>query len=424
MSTYPPSQVATGVATGMPAADAPLDSARGEIRALTGLRLFAALWVLAFHLHLTPGETYARYWESLHPLVVAGELGVDLFFVLSGVVIAHTYARKLGPGLRARAVGSFVWARLSRIWPVYAVLTVGFGAWLVFRAQFDSDGKIAYQAIQPDIGIGSWLQQLVMVQLWSRPVFDGSSFVGPAWSISAEWLAYLLFPLLVLVAWRLRWLPAPVLGGLALLPLAPQVVFAVAPPAPPFTWAMRILGGFTSGMLVWLALRRVPRTPRVSRIAGWVALAAIVEIGIVLWWAAAIDSYEAKNVAVLAFPVLLGALALGDRGPAAVLSRPWAVHGGRISFSLYLIHIPIIELYWTAMDNIPAMAAGTALATLVLPHLLVISLLAAHLLWRWVEEPAREWLRERDPFRGRQPSVAPRSATTVPETRPLDLQEA
>src|SRR6202035_2336536 len=48
-----------------------------------------------------------------------------------------------------------------------------------------------------------YVRQLLLVQLWFQPFFDGSSWDGPAWSISAEWLAYLLFGLLVLVIFRM-----------------------------------------------------------------------------------------------------------------------------------------------------------------------------------------------------------------------------
>jgi peptidoglycan/LPS O-acetylase OafA/YrhL len=389
----------------------PLDAARGEIRALTGLRFFAALYVIAFHFQFTRGDAYARILEPFQPLIESGALGVDLFFVLSGFVIAHVYARTLGPGPRARAVGSFLWARFSRIWPVYALVTIGFGLWLLVRAHFDKDGIITVQALQPSLGWRSWVAQLLMVQLWNRPVFHGASFSGPSWSISAEWLAYVAFPVLILFAWRLRHGRPGILAFLALIPLLPQVWIAALPADPPFMWAMRIAGGFSSGVLIWLAVRRIPPSPRVSRVAAGIAVAALVEIGLVLGWSSAVgislDRNGVRGLAIFAFPVLIGALALSDRGPAAALSHPWAVHGGRISYSLYLIHLPIFELYWTAMANIPAFAPGTALAAFLSPHVLLLPLVAAHILWRFVEEPARRWLRTRDPFR--HPAPAPAS---------------
>lgn len=400
----------------------PLDSTKGEIRALTGLRLFAALWVMLFHFTYNPGDVYTKVWEPVRPLVNMGPMGVDLFFVLSGMVITHTYAARLGPALRLRAAGSFLWARLSRVWPTFAFLTVGFGIWLLLRAYFGVDSMISYQGVQPELGWQSWVAQLLMVQFVTAwPTFNGSCFVAPGWSISAEWLAYLAFPLLIVLVWRLRRLRARVLGVLALVPLLPQAWFAFGHWEPNWYWMVRIGTGFVSGMLVWLAIRRIPRTPQVSRIAAWVAVGALVEIVIVSWWADSIGAElglaRGHALAVLAFPFLIGALALSDRGPAALLGRPWAVHGGRISFSLYLIHFPIFEVYWTATATFAVLAPASPLQSLVTPHVLLLALLAAHLLWRWVEEPARLWLRERDPFRRATPEPAtPEPATPGPGT--------
>ena len=55
---------------------------------------------------------------------------------------------------------------------------------------------------------------------------------------------------------------------------------------------------------------------------------------------------------LVVFPLLVGALAVADRGPALVLSAPWAVYGGRISYCLYLVHIPMLELYWFALQKV------------------------------------------------------------------------
>ena len=92
-----------------------------------GLRIVAAAWVVCFHFSFTPGDTWTWSWEPLRPLVASGGLGVDLFFVLSGFVITLTYLERVGRTPSVREAGTFLWARICRIWPVYALVTVVYG---------------------------------------------------------------------------------------------------------------------------------------------------------------------------------------------------------------------------------------------------------------------------------------------------------
>jgi peptidoglycan/LPS O-acetylase OafA/YrhL len=166
--------------------------------------------VVLFHFHFTPLPGVTEAVGALGPLITSGALGVDLFFVLSGFVIAYTYLDELGPALQIRATARFVWARACRLWPVYLLVLHLFGAWLVVRAAVGPDGEIAFQAVQPVLDVGQYLQQLLLVQLWDEAYFDGASWVGSTWSISAEWLAYLLFPVAALALHRMRRLPVVV----------------------------------------------------------------------------------------------------------------------------------------------------------------------------------------------------------------------
>jgi peptidoglycan/LPS O-acetylase OafA/YrhL len=77
--------------------------------ALTGIRAFAAVMVLLLH-------TSQNFPTPLsgNALVDHGYLGVDLFFILSGFIIAHVYLRDMVP-LRARPLGIFLWHRFIRL---------------------------------------------------------------------------------------------------------------------------------------------------------------------------------------------------------------------------------------------------------------------------------------------------------------------
>lgn len=365
-----------------------------EIRSLTGLRIVAALWVVLFHLSWAPGSAYTRFWEPLRPLIRHGALGVDLFFVLSGFVITLTYLDKLGPRPSARGALTFWWARICRIWPVYATVTAIFGLWLVFKAAQHRPGPVALQAVQPVVDVPHWIEQMLMVQLWNRSSFVGSSWVAPAWSISAEWAAYSLFPVLALVLWRLRNAPPLVTGALSVLAMVPWAFTLELEVSYPFSWAVRIAGGFAAGAFLCLAVRHIPRTERVDRIAARVAVLATVEILVLLWADSARNGgTHGGGLAVLTFPVLVGALALSTQGASRWLSTDVMVLGGKISFALYLVHMPVFEIGYALMAWFPRLAPGTRLGTLLLPHLLLTAVVLAYLAHQFVEERSRVALR-------------------------------
>ncbi|WP_051580708.1 acyltransferase family protein [Pseudonocardia acaciae] len=372
-----------------------------EVRPLTGLRLFAAAWVVVFHFQFTGGELLARVLDPVFPLVNTGAMGVDLFYVLSGFVIAFTYLGKLGPRLRVRTAGRFLWARVCRIWPVYALVTTAFGAFLLFKLIRLGDTAPAYQDVQPALTVGSWLNQLAMVQMWPHPWHDGMSWVGPAWSISAEWLAYVLFPVTALLFYRLRKAPRWLLGPAAVLLMAPVATLCLVSGSPyfPFSWMARVLAGFAAGVLVYLVVREIPRTARVRRVASWVSWLVLAAVLAGLWWGDSVNpgpaGTERGGIVLLLFPLLVGALALADRGPARVLSTRWSVHGGRISYSLYLVHVPLFEVLWTFMHRTEVLQPDTPLATVLTPVAFIATFALAHALYKLVEEPARRALRRR-----------------------------
>jgi peptidoglycan/LPS O-acetylase OafA/YrhL len=377
--------------------------------------------VVLFHFHFTPLPAVSAVVDALGPLITSGALGVDLFFVLSGFVIAYTYLDKLGPALRAGATARFLWARACRLWPVYLLVLHVFGVWLVLRATFGTDGVIAFQSVQPVLDVGQYLQQLVLVQLWDDAYFDGASWVGSTWSISAEWLAYLLFPVTALVLYRMRTLPVAVLACGSLLLMAPMTWAYLATGSPyfPWSWLVRILGGFGAGSLAYLAVRKVHWTPAARRVASVVAavLPVVLVGGLVV---GELAGPGRGGAVILLFPVLVAALAVADRGPAMLLSTPAFGYGGRLSYGLYLVHIPIFEVYWLALERYPVLAPHTALAHVVGLQVLLLTVGVAALMYRFVEEPSRRSLRALTPAVERLP-VRIALAAGILRARPVAL---
>lgn len=153
---------------------------RATLADLTALRACLALWVFLYHtnLHL--------HLAALGGGIGRGYLGVDGFFILSGLVLAHRHPR---PALGRHALAQFWWRRLVRLYPTALAMLLLLGAaYLVARTA----GVHPHQALRAD-GREFLLQLLLLNGLgFSR----GWAWNYPSWSISTEGVGYLLFPVL------------------------------------------------------------------------------------------------------------------------------------------------------------------------------------------------------------------------------------
>ena len=365
------------------------------IAPLTGVRLVAAGWVVLFHIYLYNGrelgEAHPVVNAIVGPIVSQGDLGVDLFFLLSGFVLAHNYLERLGESRSVRAAVSFVWMRVARVWPLYMVATVAGGALLWLRLQVWGS-----QPSVPLTGL-KFLEQLFMVQSWGMGRATVSSWTGPAWTISAEWLAYLCFPLLALVVWRLHRSMGPgALLTLAGAVLVPTLVWTgvAQTQAAPFMWLARLASEFTCGMLLSAAVRR--EMPRLHRSAGWLVPLTVATATGWLYLAEVTGRSWLGPLVVALFPVLVLGLAHGEGSVHRWLGSRLMVLGGGVSFALYLVHVPLLMLFRDALHHgvIPLDPAHQVYGELVVA---AFSLLLAYVLFRHVEEPSRHLVRALDP---------------------------
>ena len=406
---------------------------RGEIKALTGLRLVAAMWVLLAHFEnvLHP---YLEYVPMVRPILSAGWLGVELFFVLSGFVIARSYIEEVGTRFSLGRAADFLYNRFARVWPAWALVTTLMGAWIwTLRAQgLNADAAVPH----PVADLPTYLRQLSMTQMWGNDSIVTGNYVLPGWSISAEWLAYLAFPglaVLLLPLRRVHPIAPLVLATMAMTPLAviayQQGITDVHP-----SWLLRIACSFTAGMLVGISLLGVRSTKIVERVARAGAVTSIALVVLNCFWAswrAAGDrTLDYNGVSVLLFPALIASLALTPRGPAGFLSRPPLVYGGRISYCLYLVHFPVYDVLhtvlWQDPRNFGVVSPGLAL---VMPLVVLACILAAMGLHHGVEQPARlALLRARSTVQSRLPRSGrlvhgqpPRPPRAVASARDRDL---
>jgi peptidoglycan/LPS O-acetylase OafA/YrhL len=159
------------------------------ITPLTSLRGIAALWVMLFHLDVI---FFYRDFGPLIPheltgIITKGYLWVDFFFLLSGFVISHVYGAAFATSSdRIHLIKSFLWARFTRIYPLHLFIL----ALLVPLA-------IIIPLLFPAVVDGSWdtflawpalLDNLLLINAMKQHVYLSWNIV--AWSIGAEWWAY------------------------------------------------------------------------------------------------------------------------------------------------------------------------------------------------------------------------------------------
>jgi peptidoglycan/LPS O-acetylase OafA/YrhL len=354
--------------------------AKQDIPALTGLRGAAALWVAAYHLLLPAGFVTG----AAAGVLGRGYLAVDLFFVLSGFVMALSYGDWFRARIGREAVGNFLLRRFARLYPLYGLILVFRFAYTLARyGTFDLPRPwIAAPLIDPALDMPA---NLLMVQAWG---LSGSS-IGTAWSISTEWGAYFVFPVLaMLMLWR-GWRPAlatlfcagALLAGVVADDLAPGYHAGLLD-----AWnglsagpLMRCFAGFTIGMGVW----RASQVPGVARLAGALpVVAGIIALLCILLGAGAPD------LAIYPlFPAMVLSLACCRmRTPFSARPLVWL---GEISYALYLLHIFLLHPLDVTRSGARLMLAPW-LADILAPVLIFGGLLAASdLCFRHVEMPGR-----------------------------------
>jgi peptidoglycan/LPS O-acetylase OafA/YrhL len=229
----------------------------GHILSLDSYRFLAASLIVVLHYD----SDFGLRLSSMLPTVRALDLFVDFFFILSGFVIARTYASRVSS---LPAYFTFLQRRAARIYPLH-LLTLVFVIVMVLGAQ-----AMHAPINHPEVYDWRALPATVfLVQAWGE--LKDNVFNLPAWSISAELFVYLLFPMFVALGNRL---PFAVNGLLIVAFAALFQVSGLVPPDKHWTHVnaefgnLRAVPTFFLGVLMSLAFDRT--VPRV--IIGWRAI--------------------------------------------------------------------------------------------------------------------------------------------------------
>ncbi|MDO3721295.1 acyltransferase [Marinobacter sp. chi1] len=363
-------------------------TANQELIALTSLRGVAALFVIYHHLMyvLLPNIGYSMPGE----LFLKSYLWVDLFFILSGFVIAYVYQHRFRRAENRPTYRSFIKSRFARVYPLHLFMLGLFVVyegvqWLLTAVGADGMQYLA----TPFTGkqsIESLMTNLFLVQTLHWEAYWNE----PAWSISAEWLIYLIMPLVLVGMGGLRQPWLVLLAALAFAPLVwieqrfgdLGILFAGWP------MLLRCLAGAVLGIVMF----RWFKAGRFARLASAKLALPVLAVNLVLLY---FPVSHVLSVAGFALLVLCSARIPAQSGH--ILNHSWLHYLGKISYSVYLVHWLFIDLFRDASlfltgrhiyEVLPAPAQWAMF--LLVPGLVI---LISHWTYHRVELPCRERLK-------------------------------
>lgn len=406
----------------------------GHIAGLDGLRGIAVLWVALFHFTvLRPGDaaTRAVLDSPAGALAAHGYLGVDLFFLISGFLLAMPWFLHDAAGRERPSAAAFYRRRFWRIAPAYYVQLA-----LLFAVALPLLRGAAYW--RSDLWV--YLYNLAAHALFlhdTTPLSSGSMQVnGALWTLAVEAQFYAILPLAMplLVRWPRMAFVACIAAAAAWrvaaqVDLAPLVALEMWI-GRPWEWPEDVvryllahqlpayIGHFALGILLgraWLH-RDLRRIPALALDAA--AAAAIIALDLYLAAGRSVVGDLAWVVPMLAVAVLLCAAANAPTWTSRLLARGPLAFVGRVSYSMYLYHLPVLLLL------APALPAKSWLA---LPAYLAAAIAVAWVSWRCVERPWLRGIPRRTPLAARAPAHDERGADgedLQPGHAPEDLREA
>lgn len=293
-----------------------------RFRNLDALRGLCAVTVMLFHCDglFTQGEIFCH-----------GFLSVDVFFILSGFVLAHTYEDRLRTGLSASA---FTRLRLKRLAPVYWTGTLLGAGMMAAIAAYRPEGTFFSPFL---IAALSVMAMLLIPQV----TLGGSAYPAnaAAWSLAGELIVNVLY-----ARWFARWRTAALAGVIVCL----WLTFTIVAFNSPYGWGLggrstdvwwtpvRALPAFLMGVVLFRAWRagwftRFPAISPIILLGIWVAITEVPTHG-------PLPAFEAATVTLVA-PLLIVLLV---RTPE-VAPKPF-LWLGAISYPLYAVHLSLVYL--------------------------------------------------------------------------------
>jgi peptidoglycan/LPS O-acetylase OafA/YrhL len=364
------------------------------LRALTGLRCFAALNIVFFHF------SNPQWFGFMAPVVNAGFISVSYFILLSGFVLGYNYNERAQKGELDRK--RFWEARFTRIYPIYLL------SLLLSLPQLPSEYPTHTHAM-------FWTGMVLTPLLLQGFIPATATFLNtPAWTMSAEAFYYVLFPWIAKWKRPVRIAPHLVkMGGVWLLGLVPGALYiAFNPdgiPHPdrwsygPWLWALKYtpythLASFVFGVMLANLDQMVPRASQLRLtlgILGFGGIYGLLRLGPLVPYAIVHDG--------LLMP-LFGCVILGLAGDnvlAHALGVRPLVFVGEASYCLYLLHFNMWNLlHQTHVLDALGLSRFDPWISYVL--LIVMAILALYFIEKPAQRKLREWMNATSVLKNRE----------------------
>ena len=330
--------------------------------------------------HLTGKGMLLAAWSGTLPAFVqsllhGGYLAVQTFFLLSGFVLARSYGstRWTRDNLMRFAV-----ARFARIYPAYLLSLVAI-SWFALLFLL----KPGRSALQKASVLGDYA---FVLQGWKGSL--GVGWNTPAWSLSCEFFFYLCFPLLFL--WLRRGGAVRISAALGLSFVVPMLLARTSMPS--YWKPVHHLSDFVAGIAAAGLYGAIARKGGMKRWGAVLYLPALAAGAAFIVYPQVLNGTPMNLNTVLRplnVAILVG-LAVGRGFVARVLSGDIAGYLGKVSYSMYILHIPL--LWWYSALTFHFFGAVPPAWTGFLYMALVLA--ASIAAFEFVEDPANVWIRD------------------------------